>query len=153
LSEEFLKSLYCEAPIYNSRLVCITTGYVEFPRSPQRSVLFLRRDQALELLRGAESLREKLVVRYFLFNGLSPMELSNGRVEHLDPLSCTLFLPRRHWKHNCLADIDPETVRLQVMYSGDRVEGPLLIGRTGENLKPSWLSKTWPYVHPYLAKS
>lgn len=138
-NEEFLKSLYCETPIYSNHLVYSTTGYVEFPGSPQRSVLFLRRDQALELLRACRDLREKLVIRYFLLNGLSPMELSNGRVEHLDPFNCTLFLPRRHWKRNCLADIDPETVRLQVMYSGDRVEGPLIRGRTGKSLKPVWL--------------
>jgi integrase len=102
-------------------------------------MLFLRLDQALELLRAARTLRERLVIRYFVFNGLSPMELSNGRIEHLDPLSCTLFLPRRHWKRNCLTDIDPETVRLQVMYSGDRAEGPLIRGRPGRSLAPMTL--------------
>jgi len=99
-----------------------------------RFVLFLRPDQALELLRACRDLRERLVIRYFLLNGLSPMELGNARIEHLDPLNCTLFLPRRHWKRNCLTDIDPETVRLQVMYSGDRVEGPLVRTSHGQPL-------------------
>jgi len=102
-------------------------------------MLFLRLDQALQLFRATQTLRETLIVRYFLFNGLCPMELSNGRIEHLDPLSCTLFLPRRHWKRNCITDIDPETVRLQVIYSEDRSEGPLIRGRTGKSLKPFWL--------------
>jgi len=138
-SKGFLKSVYCETPIYQSRIVYNTTGYGGIPGSPERSVLFLRLDQAQELLSKALDLREKLVIRYFMLNGLSPMELSNARIEHMDPVSCTLFLPRRHWKRNCLTDVDPETVRLQAMYSGDRVEGPLIIGRTGENLKPCWL--------------
>jgi len=138
-TEEFLKSLCYETPIYCDHLVYITTGYGDCPGSPTHTVLFLRRDQALELLRAAKTLREKLVIRYFMLNGLSPMELSNGCVEHLDPVSCTLFLPRRHWKRNCLADIDPETVRLQVMYSGDHTAGPLIRGRTGKALKGVWL--------------
>jgi len=92
-------------------------------------MLFLRLDQALELLDSAETLRERLVIRYFVFNGLCPMELANARIEHLDPIECTLFLPKRHWKRNCIADIDPETVHLQIIYSGDRTEGTLMRAR------------------------
>jgi len=92
-------------------------------------MLFLRLDQALELLDAAETVRERLVIRYLVFNGLCPMELANARIEHLDPVECTLFLPKRHWKRNCIADIDSETVRLQIMYSGDRTEGPLIRAR------------------------
>lgn len=101
-------------------------------------MLFLRDDQAKELLSAAETLREKLVIRYFMLNGLAPMELSLARLEGLDPVNCTLFLPKRHWKKNCLADIDFETVRLQVVYAGERIEGPLLLGRKG-NVKQVWL--------------
>lgn len=89
-------------------------------------MLFLRLDQTKEFLEAAKTLREKLVSRYFLLNGLAPMELSMSRIEYLDPVECTLFLPKRHWKRNCLAHIDPETVKLQIMYSGDRTEGPLI---------------------------
>jgi len=103
------------------------------------AMLFLRLDQASELLSACRDLRERLIIRYFWLNGLSPMELSNGRIEHLDPLSCTLFLPRRHWKRNCLTDIDSETVRLQVIYSGDRTEGPLIRVRGGGRPAPMTL--------------
>lgn len=104
-------------------------------------VLFLRLDQALDLLRACNILeyrgtnkhkrreivlKQKLAVRYFMLNGLSPMELSGARIEHLDPVERELFLPKRHWKKNCVADIDAETVRLQIMYSGRRKRGPLL---------------------------
>ena len=89
-------------------------------------MLFLRMDQALELLRAAKNMKERLVIRYMLFNGLSPMEISSARIEHLDPIENTLFLPRRHWKTNCVTDIDPETVRLQILYSEDQREGPLI---------------------------
>lgn len=107
-------------------------------------MLFLRLDQALELLRACHKidprlknpklrkqliLKRKLAVRYFMYNGLSPMELANARIEHLDPVNRELFLPRRHWKDNQVTDIDPETVRLQIMYSGNRKKGPLLISR------------------------
>jgi integrase len=107
-------------------------------------MLYLRLDQAQELLRACEVcmykkvdaktrqkliLKQKLAIRYFMFNGLSPMELSQARIENLDPVTCELFLPRRHWKNNCVADIDAETVRLQILYSGDRKKGPLLVSR------------------------
>lgn len=104
-------------------------------------MLYLRLDQALELLRACEIcelkvaseqqrremiLKQKLAVRYPMLNGLSPMEIVNGRIELLDPVDCELFLPRRHWKNDEPVDIDPETVRLQIMYSGSRKKGPLL---------------------------
>lgn len=105
-------------------------------------MLFLRLDQALQLLdacqktdprltkmRAQTVLKQKLAVRYFMFNGLSPMELAEGRIENLDPVDCTLFLPHRHWKRNCVTDIDPETVRLQIMYSEKWKKGPLLRSR------------------------
>lgn len=98
-------------------------------------MLFLRFDQAKQLLRAAVTLREKLVIRYFLLNGLAPMELSLARIEYLDPVECTLFLPKRHWKRNCIAHIDSETVKLQIVYSEDRREGPLIRGRY-ENKQP-----------------
>jgi len=99
-------------------------------------MLFLRLDQAKQLLKAAKNLRERLIIRYFLYNGLSPMELSNARIEHLDPVNCTLFLPHRHWKHKCLADIDDDTVRVQIVYSGERIEGPLILSRLHKHLKP-----------------
>jgi len=148
VDKEFLKSLYSEGHGAENTLTDLSLqrwrslfeqkanrrpgAYVVSPKPDHghggeaRLMLFLRPDQALELLRACRDLRERLTIRYFWLNGLSPMELSNARVEHLDPLSCTLFLPRRHWKRNCLTDIDPETVRLQVIYSGDRTEGPLI---------------------------
>ena len=89
-------------------------------------MLFLRLDQALELEQAAVDLKERLVIRYMVYNGLCPMEIAGARIEHLDPVECTLFLPRRHWKRNCIADIDPETVRLQAIYSGSRKKGPLI---------------------------
>ena len=103
-------------------------------------MLFIRMDQALKLLRAAKNMKERLVIRYMLFNGLSPMEISSGCIEHLDPIENTLFLPRRHWKTNCVADIDPETVGLQIMYSEDRVQGPLIRSQRGGHysLKGIW---------------
>lgn len=93
---------------------------------------FLRYDQAKEFLAAAKTLREKLVSRYFLLNGLAPMELAYARIENLDPVDCTLFLRKRHWKKNCITRIDPGTVKLQIIYSGDRVEGPLIRTRQTE---------------------
>lgn len=107
--------------------------------SENRTMLFLRIDQTRELLRAAQTMREKLIIRYFLLNGLSPMELRYAQLEHLNPVDCTLFLPKRHWKKNCLTDIDAETVKLQIVYAGDRVEGPLIPGRYGKALKHCWL--------------
>ena len=92
-------------------------------------MLFLRLDQALELLRTCKTLKETLAIRYFAFNGLSPMEVADARIEHLDPVTHHLFLPRRHWKKNCVASIDAETVRLQIIHSGSRKKGPLLRSR------------------------
>lgn len=92
-------------------------------------MLFLRLDQALELEKAARTLKERLVVRYMLWNGLSNMEVAAARIEHLDPVECTLFLPRRHWKRNQICHIDPETVWLQIMFSGNRKQGPLLPSR------------------------
>ena len=102
-------------------------------------VLFLRLDQALDVLEAAETLRERLVIRYMVFNGLSNMELAAARIEHLDPVECTLFLPRRHWKRNCICDIDPETVRLQIIYSGRRKKGPLIRSQRGGHLSKMWI--------------
>lgn len=65
------------------------------------------------------------------YNGLSPMEVAGGCIEHLDPKTGILFLPRRHWKKNQTTHIDPETVKLQIIYSGARKEGPLLPSRKG----------------------
>jgi len=106
------------------------------PSQRQRAMLFLRLDQAKQLLKAAKNLRERLVIRYFLYNGLSPMELSNARIEHLDPVNCTLYLPKRHWKKNCLANIDDDTVRVQIVYSENRTEGPLIRSRLRKRLKP-----------------
>jgi len=97
-------------------------------------MLFLRLDQALELLDTTRNPKERLVIRYMAFNGLSPMEIRAARIEHLDPVECTLFLPRRHWKRSCVADIDPETVRQQIIYSGARKKGPLIRSRLGGHL-------------------
>jgi len=97
-------------------------------------MLFLRLDQAEDLVSAARDLKERLVIRYMVYNGLSPMEVSAARIEHLDPVECTLFLPRRHWKRNCLAHIDAETVRLQVIYSDARKKGPLIRSNKGGHL-------------------
>jgi len=98
-------------------------------------MLFLRLDQALEVLKAARNLKERLVVRYALWNGLSAGEIAAGRVEYLDPVECRLFLPWRHWKKNQLCSIDPETVRLQIMYSGARKAGPLLRSQKGGHFR------------------
>lgn len=102
-------------------------------------MLFLRLDQALELLRACKNLRETLVIRYMMYNGLSNMEVANARIEHLDPVECHLFLPRRHWKDNQITDIDPETVKLQIMYTGSRKKGPLIRRRDGAHVTRMWL--------------
>jgi len=104
-------------------------------------MLYLKFDQALEFLSAVRTMRERLIIRYFLLNGLSPMELSRACVEHLDPCSNTLFLPKRHWKKNCTTDIDAETIRLQILYSGDHREGPLIRSRTGAHVTPCSLWK------------
>jgi integrase len=65
------------------------------------------------------------------YNGLSTMEAADGRIEHLDPAECILFLPRRHWKRNCVCHIDAETVRLQTIYADGRRKGPLLRSNKG----------------------
>ena len=124
--EQFERTLYKTAEIDRLTAQCTEDG---------AALLFLRLDQARELLRAASTLREKLVIRYFLLNGLAPTELSLARLEGLDPVNCTLFLPRRHWKRNCITSIDAGTVHLQVRYAGNRSEGPLLVGRSGQNLK------------------
>jgi len=130
--EQFEHSVYKSAELDRLTAQCTEEG---------AALLFLRLDQARELLRATRTLREKLVIRYFLLNGLAPTELSLARLEGLDPVNCTLFLPKRHWKKNCLADIDPETVKLQIIYAGNRVEGPLIQGRQG-GLKFNWLNRT-----------
>jgi len=94
-------------------------------------MLFLRLDQALELERAADNLKKRLIVRYMVFNGLTPLELAEARIEHLDPVEATLFLPRRHWKRNCVCSIDPETIKLQAIYSGGRRAGPLVRSNKG----------------------
>ena len=104
-------------------------------------MLFIRLDQALELEKAAKNLKERLVIRYMVYNGLSPMEMSAARIEHLDPVECTLFLPRRHWKRNCVTDIDPETVRLQAVYSGARKKGPLIRSNKGGHLRRDGIFK------------
>ena len=127
-------------------------------------MLYLRLDQTLELLSATKSLKEKLAVRYMVFNGLSPMEVAAARIEHLDPVECTLFLPRRHWKRNCIADIDAETVRLQIMYSGARKKGPLIRSQKGGHFSRHGLwrlvkvvaRRTWiagaEYISPRILK-
>jgi len=97
-------------------------------------MLFLRLDQALELEKAARNLKERLVIRYIVFNGLSSSEIGDARIEFLDPVECTLFLPRRHWKRNQVCSIDPETVQLQAVYSGARKAGPLLRSQKGGHL-------------------
>jgi len=105
------------------------------------ALLFLRLDQALTLEKAAKNLRDRLVIRYMVYNGLSPMEVSEARIENLDPVECTLFLPRRHWKRNCVADVDPETVRLQVVYSGARKKGPLIRNKWNAHFSTNGLWK------------
>lgn len=103
-------------------------------------MLFLRLDQALQLLDTCRTPRETLIIRYMMLNGLSNMELAEARIEHLDPVSCELFLPKRHWKRNCIADIDQETVTLQIVYSGSRKKGPLIRNnRTNGHLSRMWI--------------
>ena len=102
-------------------------------------MLFLRLKYALDLLEAARTPREKLIVRYMVFNGLSPMEVSEARIEHLDPVAGVLFLPRRHWKRNCIADIDSETVRLQIMYSANQTKGPLIRALKGGHVGRFWI--------------
>jgi len=97
-------------------------------------MLFLRLDQALELEKAADNLKKRLAVRYAQFNGLSSGEIAAGRVEYMDPVECTLFLPWRHWKRNCLCSIDSETVKLQAIYSEGRKAGPLLRSNKGGHL-------------------
>jgi len=94
-------------------------------------MLFLRLDQALDLEKAAKNLKERLVIRYMVYNGLSSLEVAEARIEDLDPVECTLFLARRHWKRNCVLDVDPETVRLQAIYSEGRKKGPLIRSRRG----------------------
>jgi len=94
-------------------------------------MLFLRLDQALELEKAAKNLKERLVIRYALYNGLSSGEIAAARIEYLDPVECTLFLPRRHWKRNCICSIDPETVQLQAVYCENRKAGPLIRSQKG----------------------
>jgi len=94
-------------------------------------MLFLRPDQALELLNVAKNLKETLAVRYPLYNGLSSGETGDGRIEFLDPVERILFLPWRHWKRNCVCKIEAETVKLQAIYSGARKAGPLLRSNKG----------------------
>jgi len=97
-------------------------------------MLFLRLDQAIEMVDTTRNLKERLVLRYCVFNGLSPMEISAARIEHLDPVECTLYLPRRHYKRNCVCAIDPETVRLQILYSESRKKGPLIRSQKGGHM-------------------
>ena len=104
-------------------------------------MLFLRLGQALELELAAADLKERLVIRYMVFNGLSPMELAAARIEHLNPFDNTLELPRRHWKRNCVTDIDPETVRFQAVYSGPRKKGPLIRNCYGGHFSTNGLWK------------
>jgi len=98
-------------------------------------MLFLRLDLALELEKAARNLKERLVVRYALWNGLSSGEIAAARIEYLDPVEGTLFLPWRHWKRNCIASVDSETIRLQVIYSGARKAGPLLRSQKGGHFR------------------
>lgn len=101
-------------------------------------MLFLRLDQALQLLRNCKTLKETLAIRYMTFNGLSPMEIANARIEHLDPVDHILFLPKRHWKQNCITTIDLETVKIQIVYSADRKKGPLLRSRRTKGHLTEW---------------
>lgn len=134
--EQFERTVYKTAEIDKLTVQCI---------DGVTPMLFLRLDQARELLRATRTLREKLVIRYFMLNGLAPTELSLARLEGLDPVDCTLFLPKRHWKKNCLIDIDPETVKLQIIYAGNRTTGPLILGRQG-GLKFNWLNRIVHHV-------
>ena len=102
-------------------------------------MLFLRLNQALQLLRACKTQRETLIIRYAMLNGLSNMEIAYGRIEHLDPVEYTLFLPKRHWKRNCLTTIDPETVQHQIVYSGPRKRGPLIRSQMNGHLTPMWI--------------
>lgn len=104
-------------------------------------MLFLRPDCALQMERATVSLQEQLVIRYHLYNGLSPMEVADGRIEHLDAVEHVLFMPRRHWKRNCVCDIDAETVRLQTIYAGGRKKGPLLPTRYGGHYSTQGIRK------------
>jgi len=97
-------------------------------------MLFLRLDQALELEKAAKNLKQRLVIRYMVYNGLSSGEVADARIEHLDPVECMLFLPWRHWKRNQICDIDPETVQLQAVYSENRKAGPLIRSNKGGHL-------------------
>ncbi len=96
-------------------------------------------DEAVQLLEACRDLRETLIIRYFLFNGLNPMELASARIEHLDVINGVLWLPRRHWKNNCVCDIDRETIQLQTMYSDGRRKGPLLRSQRRGHLSPPHL--------------
>ena len=114
-----------------SKTCCLRENKKQKEKTPnilwgKNPTLFLRLDQMLQLLDAAKDLTETLAIRYMALNGLSPMEVAAARIEHLDPVEGMLFLPRRHWKQNCICDIDGETIRLQIIYSGGRRKGPLL---------------------------
>lgn len=104
-------------------------------------MLFLSIDCARELERATVDLKERLTIRYLLYNGLAPGELSRGRLEHLDAAEHVLFMPRRHWKRNCICNIDAETISLQAVYSEGRRKGPLLVSGKGGHFTPGGIYK------------
>lgn len=95
---------------------------------------FLSIPQVWELHDAAINLKETLVIRYAVFNGLCPMEIAGACREHLYPEDHILVLPKRHWKTNCVTTIDTETIRLQLLYSGPRETGPLILNPHGRHL-------------------
>lgn len=124
-----------------SNVILKTRIEASFAKTEKSSkLLYLRENYVPLLLEACRTLREKLIVRYMVFNGLSSMELANARIEHLDPVDLVLYLPRRHWKKNETTDIDAETVQMQIVYSGSRKKGPLIRNiRTGGHLSKIWI--------------
>ena len=94
-------------------------------------MLRIRMDEAIHILEAAETLRNKLVIRYPLFAGLESSEVTEAQIEHLDFVEGTLYLPRRHWHKDGYACIDQETLHLTAKYIGNRKTGPIIRGPHG----------------------
>lgn len=98
-------------------------------------MLLIRMDEAINIIDGAKTLRDKLVIRYLLFVGLEPREIGEACIEHIDFVEGTLYIPSRHWHKDGYPCVDQETLHLTAKYAGSQTQGPLIRGAHGGHLK------------------
>jgi len=89
-------------------------------------MIYLSWDEAIRVEAAAPTLLDRLIVRLPLWVGMRAHEVSDARIEHVDPEQGLIYIPWGHRNGARLSCIDDGTLQLLATFTGPRKKGPLL---------------------------